>query len=34
MGLQFWKFKIKAPILDDEYDKPKCRHSNDQNYEE
>ena len=30
MGLQFCKFKFKAPILDDEYDEPQCGHSNDQ----
>ena len=31
MGLQFW---FTAPILDDEYDKPQCRHSNDQDDDE
>ena len=31
MGLQFW---FTAPILDDEYDEPQCRHSNDQDDDE
>ena len=34
MDLQFCKFKFKAPILDDEYDKPQCRHSTDQDDDE
>ena len=34
MGLQFCKFKFKAPILGDECDDPQCRHSNDQDDDE